>query len=152
LAGPSSSSTGAARREAFSALSPALGFKSCTVIETNAFTVEAGVAAATELWSKRAKPTAIFAANDLIALGALEVLRTKDVSVPADVSLVGHNDMPLLEFIDPPLTTVRIATAQMSRAAALMLIETMTHPGQLPAMQVLSPQLVVRKSTAPARR
>ena len=52
--------------------------------------------------------TAVVAANDLIALGALQVRKGRGISVPEQVSLIGHNDMPLLEQISPPLTSVRI--------------------------------------------
>ena len=147
IAGPSSSSTGRARRQAFEELAPGFGTKG-VVIEARAFTREAGLEAALELLGKGREWTAIFAANDLIALGALDALRRHHLSVPEDVSMVGHNDMPLVDLIAPPLTTVRIAVDQMSRQAAQLLLELLKAPNEDPSMRVLMPRLVVRASTA----
>lgn len=149
LSGPGSSSTGRARSAAVSELAPALGFGKTLIVEAAAFTRQAGADAMRRLWSGRSvKPTAIFAANDLIALGALDVLRDAGVSVPREVSLVGHNDMPLVDLIDPPLTTVRIAIDQMSRQAAQLFMDLLREPLQQPSARVLTPELIVRRSTA----
>jgi len=151
ISGPSSSSTGRARCQAFLQLAPEFGLRKPQVVEAAAFTREAGAAAMQELWRKSAgRPSAVFAANDLIALGVLQVLRQGAVRVPEEVSVVGHNDMPLVDLIDPPLTTVRVAAEQMSRQAAQLLMELMGEPGQPPSMRVLTPTLVVRNSTAAA--
>ena len=149
ISGPMGSSTGRARCQAFIELAPAFGMKP-VVVETKAFSRAAGVAAATEILKKQRRPTAIFAANDLIALGALQVLREHGIRVPDDVSLVGHNDMPLVDLIDPPLTTVRIAVDQMSRQGAQMLLDLLQEPAQQPSMRVLTPELVIRRSTGTA--
>jgi len=152
LSGPLASSTGRARRDAFLELAPQFGLSRPVVVEASAFTRAAGEAATRELWRRSSKPTAIFAANDLIALGALAVLRDAGVRVPQDVSLVGHNDMPFVDLIDPPLTTVRVAVDQMSRQAAQLLLELLGDPHEPPSMRVLTPRLVVRASAAAARR
>jgi LacI family transcriptional regulator len=95
-------------------------------------------------------PTAVFAHNDLIAIGAIEALQDANLRCPEDVSVIGYNDMPLTEHLAPPLTTVRMPTAEVGRVAAeavLSLIE-----GRAPASPVsisLQPQLVERSSTAP---
>ena len=148
IAGPPASSTGRARRDAFVALAPAMGFRKPIVVEASAFTRAAGSQALRQLWKRSAKPTAIFAANDLLALGAIEVLREAGVSVPRDVSIVGHNNMPLADLVDPPLTTVDIAAEQMSRQAAQLMLDTLREPQRVPTMLVLTPTLVVRRSTA----
>ena len=67
--------------------------------------------------------------------------------MPADASVVGHNDMPLVDLVDPPLTTVRVAVDQMGRQAAQMLLDLLETPDQTPVTRLLSPQLVVRAST-----
>lgn len=157
VAGPQSSSTGRARRQAFEALAKSMKLKG-RVVAARAFTREAGLAAAQELLGSpgatKAAPfdaTAIFAANDLIAMGVLDALRQRGLRVPQDVSLVGHNDMPLVDLIAPPLTTVRVAVDQMSRQAAQLFLDHLKTPEQAPSMRVLTPQLVVRGSTARAR-
>jgi LacI family transcriptional regulator len=92
-------------------------------------------------------PTALFAANDLIALGALDLLREHGLTVPGRVSLVGHNDMPMVDLIDPPLTTVHVAVEQMSDQAASLFLEHVANPALAPSTRVLMPSLVVRQST-----
>lgn len=84
-------------------------------------------------------------------MGVLDALHRHGLAVPAKVSVVGHNDMPLVDLIAPPLTTVRIAVDQMSRQAAQMLLEHMKAPQMETSMRVLTPRLVVRESTAPRR-
>jgi len=147
VAGPQSSSTGRARRQAFEELCVAMGLKG-QVTEARAFTREAGLTATLELLGRMKGATAIFAGNDLIAMGVLDALRQHGLQVPKDMSLVGHNDMPLVDLIAPPLTTVRIAVDQMSRQAAQLLLEHLKAPQQDPVTRVLSPKLIVRGSTA----
>jgi LacI family transcriptional regulator len=149
IAGPSGLSTGRARREAFEEIARQLGLRA-TISEAKAFTRDAGRVATRELFGRRMNATAIFAGNDLIALGALDILHERGLRVPEDVSLVGHNDMPLVDLIDPPLTTVRIDVAEMGRQGAQLLLELLRAPGQAPSMRVLTPRLVVRKSTSRA--
>ncbi|WP_137896230.1 LacI family DNA-binding transcriptional regulator [Ramlibacter sp. 2FC] len=150
IAGPASSSTGRARRQAFEELLPGFGMTG-VVVDAPAFTREAGRDACLDLLGRTREPTAIFCANDLIAMGALDALHKHQLSVPGDMSLVGHNDMPLVDLIAPPLTTVRIATEQMSRQAAQLLLEHLKAPDEAPCTRVLSPRLVVRGSTAAPR-
>lgn len=58
-------------------------------------------------WLRGVRPSAILAVNDLIAIGILDAMRDARLSVPEDVSLIGHNDMPLVDLVAQPLTTVR---------------------------------------------
>ena len=92
----------------------------------------------------------IVCGSDIIARGVLDGLREGGRSVPDDVSVVGHNDMPLVDLIDPPLTTVRVAVEQMGRQAAQMLLELLGAPTQAPVTRMLVPRLIVRDSTARA--
>jgi LacI family transcriptional regulator len=149
LAGPASSSTGRARKEAFVALVARLRGVRGVVIDTPAFTREAGFQATQRLLARRGqRPTAIFAANDLLAVGALDALHRAGLRVPRDISVVGHNDMPLVDMMSPPLTTVRIPIDRMSHHAALLLIEHLKNAQLVPMQRVLTPVLVVRQSTA----
>jgi len=148
VAGPAGSSTGRVRRQAFTALCRQ-NKVAAQIVQASAFTREAGHAAATKLLDKGLTSSAVFAANDLIALGVLDALRARRLRVPDDVSVVGHNDMPLVDLIDPPLTTVRVAVEQMGRQAAQMLLDLLGTPGQAPVTRLLLPQLIVRGSTAP---
>jgi LacI family transcriptional regulator len=148
LAGPSASSTGRVRHATFLELTRQAGLKRCPVVEATAFTREAGRIAMQKLLKGRHRPTALFAANDLIALGALDVLKAEGIRVPDDMSLVGHNDMPLVDLIAPPLTTVHVPVDQMSEQAASLFLEHLGQPELAPTTRVLMPHLVVRASTA----
>lgn len=92
-------------------------------------------------------PTAVFAHNDLMALGALAALRDAGRRVPDDVSLVGYNDLPMMDLVAPPLTTVRYPSREIGVAAGELVIEALA--GGNPASVCLEPALVVRASTLP---
>lgn len=92
---------------------------------------------------------AIVAANDLLALGALDAVHKLGLRCPADVSVVGHNDMPLVDLISPPLTTVRIGHREMGRGAAKLLLREIETRSVASEHIVLQPELIVRESTQP---
>ncbi len=151
LAGPESLSTGLARRLGFEQAMRAHGLPAKTIAAADAYSVENGEAAMNALLAKRSKThfTAVVAANDLIALGGLQALKHAGLRVPQDVSVIGHNDMPLLDQVNPPLTSVRIQHYEMGFRAARLLIDALRErPGSQEATVVLRPQLVVRASTA----
>ncbi|MEU8607457.1 LacI family DNA-binding transcriptional regulator [Actinoplanes sp. NPDC048791] len=97
--------------------------------------------------------TAIFCANDRIALGVLRALHEAGRKVPEEVSVVGFDDMPDSGYFLPPLTTVRQDFAELGRLSLALLLEHMAGP-ESPAHVVVTPELVVRASTAapPKRR
>jgi LacI family transcriptional regulator len=94
-------------------------------------------------------PTAVFAHNDLIAIGAMEALREAKLESPADVSIVGYNDMPLTEHLVPPLTTVRMPTVEVGQVAAEAMLGLIEDRGASPVSISLEPKLIERVSTAP---
>jgi LacI family transcriptional regulator, xylobiose transport system transcriptional regulator len=111
-----------------------------------------GLAEATELLALPKPPTAIFAANDLQALGVYEAARRAGVRIPEDLSVVGFDDLPFVQWLGPPLTTVRQPLMQMGATAAEMAL-TMAN-GRSPDYEriELPTTLMVRQSTqAPAR-
>lgn len=95
--------------------------------------------------------TAIAAANDLLALGAYAAIRARGLACPGDISVVGHNDMPLVDLVEPPLTTIRIGPREMGCDAARILLGLMNGDEPAEPHHVLAPTLVVRGSTAAAR-
>ncbi len=92
-------------------------------------------------------PTAVFAHNDLMALGALAMLKDVGLRVPEDVSLVGYNDLPAMDLVAPPLTTVRYPSREIGGAAGELIIDVLG--GKEPIDVCLDPVLVVRSSTRP---
>ena len=92
--------------------------------------------------------TAVFAANDQMAIGILRALHECGRSVPGDISVVGFDDIPEAEFLIPPLTTVRQDFPAVGRRA-IEVIQQAMQDGQLEPSPLLNPHLVVRDSTAP---
>jgi LacI family transcriptional regulator len=150
VGGPLSTSTGALRREGFERAMARHGLTG-VVREAAGYAREAGAQAAAHLLAATHDITAIVAANDLLALGVLDVLKERGLRCPADISLVGHNDMPLIDVVSPPLTTVRIEHREMGRIAAKMLINTIKSRSIEIRHVVLRPELVVRSSTQEKR-
>lgn len=154
LAGPAHLSTGHLRRLGFERAMADHGFKlgKAAVVAAKTYDQEAGQRAAEQLLSSNPGLTGIVAANDLLALGALRALQAARISCPDHVSIVGHNDMPLVDMISPPLTTVRIGPREMGLdAAELLLSELQGRTGGVRRV-VVRPALIVRGSTAGPRR
>jgi DNA-binding LacI/PurR family transcriptional regulator len=110
---------------------------------------EDGYTAARELLSRPDRPTAIFASNDLQALGVYRAAREAGLRIPNDLSVVGFDDLPIAAVVDPPMTTVRQPLTEMAVAATELALalgrgEKPSQPGL-----ELATTLTVRKSTAP---
>jgi LacI family transcriptional regulator len=117
------------------------------------FTFPSGVAAAQQLLALRARPTAIFASNDDMALGVLTTAQRQGIAVPAELSIVGFDDSPSATLVWPALTTVRQPVEDMARMAVDLLVAPSGGvAASEPAERVLPYQLVVRDSTAARRR
>ena len=84
-------------------------------------------------------------------MGCYDAIAGAGLQCPRDISIVGHNDIPLLDMVNPPLTTLRIQHREMGRQAARLLLERISTPDAKPVRITLSPELVVRKSTAAPR-
>jgi LacI family transcriptional regulator len=152
LGGPQTVSTGAARLKGFNAAMAEAALIPAGIVAATAFTREAGEAASARLLAATPDLTAVVAANDLLALGLYDTLRARGLRCPEDVSVVGHNDMPLVDMIAPPLTTIRIRHREMGLQAARLLVDLMRKPPEGVVDVVLRPELIVRASTAlPAR-
>jgi LacI family transcriptional regulator, galactose operon repressor len=110
-----------------------------------------GYEAALASFKKRggsSRPTAVTCYNDLVAIGVCRALRELGLRVPDDVSVIGFDDIPLLEYLPTPLTTVRMPKAEMGAVAARMLIRHIESRTAIPPQKVvLDAELVVRRST-----
>jgi DNA-binding LacI/PurR family transcriptional regulator len=115
------------------------------------FKLEGGRRAVRAMLSEGELPTAIIAANDLMALGAVAELRATGAHVPGDVSVVGFDDIEFAALAQPPLTTVSLPRTELGRRAVEALIETIGHPEQRGVEIEIQTRLVVRNSTARAR-
>lgn len=149
LGGPAGVSTAADRRNGFRAALRAAGLEpdEAPSVTADAYTEEAGRQAMQRLL--QGPPfTAVAAANDMLCLGAYDALRAARRSVPDAISITGFNDMPFVDRITPPLTTVRIQHAEMGRLGAEQLLAELGNGSAARREVMLEPQLVVRGSTA----
>ncbi|NUP48274.1 MAG: LacI family DNA-binding transcriptional regulator [Catenulispora sp.] len=109
------------------------------------FTVDQGHAAMTALLEREPGLDAVFAANDLMALGAIRALRASGRRIPEDVAVIGFDDAPLALMAEPPLTTMRQPVEAMARALVDSVL-TQIDGGVIGSPVVLAPELVVRES------
>lgn len=118
----------------------------------NAYSEAEGARALGELLDAGVEFTAVVASNDLLALGAYDALEARGLRCPDDVSVVGFNDMPFMDKLRPPLTTVHIPHYDIGAEAARMLLEALREPTRSPRSVLLPLALVERESTAPPPR
>jgi LacI family transcriptional regulator len=154
LAGPNNTSTGRERTSAFRSALRALGRPTAgTVVSCAAFTEDAGAAATHELLEGGGGFTALVAANDLLAMGAIEALTEHGLSCPTDVSVTGYNDLSFVRRLTPPLTTVGVPLDEMGELSAEALLAWIVDPAQGHDAQTLLPvAFLERATTAPADR
>jgi LacI family transcriptional regulator len=110
-----------------------------------------GYAGAGALLELEDPPTAIFASNDAMAMGAMDAVRSLGLRVPEDISVLGFDDIPQAALVRPALTTVRQPLEQMGRVATQMLLERLKNPGKETGRIELPTELVIRGSTAPPK-
>ncbi len=106
---------------------------------------------AQKLLAKKAPFTALFAFNDISAIGAMGAFRDAGLRVPDDVSIIGFDDIQAAAFLNPPLTTIRQPLQRMGDLAAKMLLRQITHPDSKSDTLYVNPELIVRESTAKAK-
>jgi LacI family transcriptional regulator len=154
VAGPQNLSTGHRRHLGFIDAMHAAGLETPPdrVRFGDYFTEEAGARACAELLEAAPELTAIVAGNDLMAIGCYDVIAANGLRCPEDISIVGFNDMPFVDKLRPPLTTVRIPQREIGQVAADLLLERLGDAGTPPQEILLEPMLMVRGSTAPLRR
>ena len=114
------------------------------------FTEHSGYDAARKLLKLDPRPTAIFAANDSMAVGALSALREAGVSVPREMSVAGFDDIPIARYVTPALTTIRVDIAELGRRAFAVLLDHLADSqSERNRRERIDTTLVVRDSSAP---
>lgn len=123
---------------------------SAELIEERYFEFDEGEAAMRRILRCRRRPTAVFCANDILAVGAMHACRDLGLEIPGDISIMGFDDHPITEHVTPPLSTVRVPAERMGQCATEALMHSIAT-AEAPASRVLPTELVVRGSTAPPR-
>lgn len=153
LNGPLDTVPGRARDRGFHRAMAALGrtISGSQTIAAADFTHDAGEKAANALLTHY-EPDAIVCANDLLAIGAMRVLRGRGLRVPEDVAVVGMDNTDLAELSTPALTSVSLGSEERGRIAAAMLLDRLRDPERKASRTTVQPELVLRASSAPKRR
>jgi LacI family transcriptional regulator len=148
IAGPLDAQPGLGRFEGFRDQMRARGLRlPASRIAESDFTREGGRAAMERLLKGRSVPTAIFCANDLMAIGALDAARAAGRSVPADLAVLGVDDIDAAALVSPALSTIRVPAREIGHAAGRLLVERID--GNLPAARrtVLVAHELIRRET-----
>jgi LacI family transcriptional regulator len=159
IAGPQDVSTGLSRYQGFLAAMAAHGLPADPdlIVYAGAYSLEEGDRCARELLAARPDCTAIAAANDMLAVGCYAAFEAASLSCPGDISLVGFNDMPFIDRLRPPLTSVSFPHYQVGAEAGRLILEQIAASAESGRaaddeqgkILYLAPELKVRGSTAP---
>jgi LacI family transcriptional regulator, galactose operon repressor len=154
MRGNSASADSQARWQTICEVAPQLGIavrdELTVTLEIEEFTPELGYPFAKRLLQRKQPFTALFAYNDLSAIGAMRAFQEAGLRVPQDISVVGFDDIPGAAYHYPSLTTVRQPVCQMGELAAETLIARIEGQGECPNEIAVQGELVVRESTGPA--
>jgi len=150
LAGTSHTGQSAEREKGYKDALRAAGIRvDPALVVGGAFNQAGGNAATRQLLDLKRAPTAIFAANDEMAYGAIDAIHSRGLKVPGDISVIGFDDIPLSCHVFPPLTTMRQPLADLA-ARAVGDVVTLAQGGTVPPARVpFAMELVVRQSTGP---
>ena len=148
IAGPESNFEAHERLRGYRAALAALLPGSFEHVLQGDFTQESGYRAGSQLVALIERPSAVFASNDMMAIGCLAALNEAGLRVPQDIALAGFDDVPVSRCVNPPLTTVRARITELGGLALERLASEIEGPGRsAPLHQTLRADLVVRQST-----
>jgi len=116
------------------------------ITEAGDFSEASGYEVAQKLLDLPPRPTAIFAGNDLMAIGALRAIHERGMHVPQDVAVVGFDSIHLSAYVQPPLTTVEVAMYNLGILAAESLVKIMSGEQKAPVQESMATKLIIRES------
>src|SRR6202167_2011752 len=150
IAGPQESPTGVSRLRGFreGMAAHGLAVREDLIAYAARYTVEEGTRCGRELLAAHGDITAVAAANDMLAVGCYAALDETGRQCPDDISVIGFNDMPFIDRLRPPLTSVRFPHYQLGTEAAQLLLERISGAGGPVKILYLAPELIVRGATA----
>jgi DNA-binding LacI/PurR family transcriptional regulator len=120
---------------------------SSAVAAANSFSCQSGYQAMQQLLAYQPRPTAVFVANDLMAIGAMRAVDEAGLQVPDDISIVGVDDIQVAAFQTPPLTTIRQPFTEMAILSVQLLLDILAGKEVAQLQIVIEPTLIIRQST-----
>jgi LacI family transcriptional regulator len=155
VAGPQDISTGLSRYRGFVSAMAAhdLPIDPALIVHATGYTIDEGERCCRELLAAESGCSAVVAANDMLAVGCYAAIEERGLSCPADISVVGFNDMPFIDRLTPPLTSVSFAHYEVGKEAGRLILERIASGGSNgvshPHVHYLAPDLKIRGSTGP---
>jgi LacI family transcriptional regulator len=148
ITGPMDGNPGAPRFRGYRQALAGLGIaEDERLIVEGDWTREGGAAAMAALLERPRRPTAVFCANDVMAIGALDTVFSRRLKAPEDIALVGVDDIDAAALVRPSLTTVRIPSLEIGRTAGALLLDRLSQGAAAPSRHILIPHsLVIRQS------
>ncbi|QIZ77113.1 substrate-binding domain-containing protein [Ferrimonas lipolytica] len=120
-----------------------------TWVQSGDFSYQGGYDAMAALLQQRGRVSAVFAGNDLMAMGAARAASEQGLRIPQDLSLVGYDDIPGAQYFNPPLTTIQQPVQQLAEQAIELLLKRIADPKRAGECAMLAPTLIERHSVAP---
>ena len=117
------------------------------IVETNGWTNINNPQSSDELIKNKKLPSAIFAASDPIAIGAMRALKQYDIKIPEDISIIGFDNIETTNYTDPPLTTVFAPTFDMGFMAARQLFDAFKHNENISPIKILLPCFLIERNS-----
>jgi LacI family transcriptional regulator len=152
VAGPANTDTGVVRRQGFEVAMRAAGAPPDAIEISQSYTRAEGYRCAAALLAAHPQTTTLVTANDMLAIGCIEFLTERRLNCPRDISVTGHNNAPLTDAIDPPLTTVALDAIALGENAGRLVLRRLRDPYSPAETIVMQPRLIVRGSVATARK
>lgn len=119
-----------------------------TMLKICDYKIEDAKGKAAELFELQERPTAIFACNDMLAVGAIQAAKQYGLNVPSDVSIIGFDNTILASVANPPLTTIAQPIEQMGTAVINLIVEQLQGESSVKQRIIMRPELIIRESTA----
>ena len=117
-----------------------------TLVKQGDFTFNGGYLAMKKFFQEKSSIRAIFASNDIMAIGAMVAIKEQGLKIPEDIALVGYDDIPEASYTTPSLTTIKLPKIELGKIAVEILVNHLNGKKQVALKKVLSTELVVRQS------
>jgi DNA-binding LacI/PurR family transcriptional regulator len=119
-----------------------------TLIQEGDYTPVSGIRAMNALLDAPNPPSAVFVASDVVAVGAIQAIKQRNLRIPQDIAIIGFDDIPMAEYLDPPLTTIRLPAFGLGWAAGERLIRLILGEDIESQGVLLGTELIIRQSTS----